>query len=165
LGRVEIGSVPKGAVVRLDGEERGKTPLEINELKPGNYSVEISTPGYVPFRQSIVVAHGAKFHQINERLELRKVVVACLGDSAVDAGLVIAKKLRVNGLPSVIAPRTRSLKSQMRYASNIEARFTIIIGENELASETVLLRNMDNGEQTEAPIIDVVNIVSSKAGF
>lgn len=95
-----------------------------------------------------------------EQKELRKIVVACLGKEAVDTGLMVSNLLRAKGLPSVIAPRNRSLKSQMRYASNLAARYTIIIGENEIANETVLLRNMDDGKQTEASILEVVNIVS-----
>lgn len=92
---------------------------------------------------------------------MRKIVVACLGDEAVEAGILIANELRGSGISSVMAPRSRSLKSQMRYASNLNARFTIIIGQDEIVNQTVLLRDMDEGSQKETHVSEITNMISS----
>ena len=45
----------------------------------------------------------------------------------------IASKLRRFGISTVLAPK-RSVKAQMRYANNINAKFVLIIGEKEIKS-------------------------------
>ena len=45
LTRVSISSSPAGATVRLNGSERGVTPLDI-EIDPGTYSVELLLDGH-----------------------------------------------------------------------------------------------------------------------
>ena len=41
----------------------------------------------------------------------------------------------------------RSLKAQMKYADKIGARYTMVIGDDELAAGTANLKNMQTGEQ------------------
>ncbi|MCD5407195.1 MAG: histidine--tRNA ligase [Desulfotomaculum sp.] len=41
----------------------------------------------------------------------------------------------------------RSLKAQMKYAGKLNARYTVIIGENELNNNTLAVKNMLTGEQ------------------
>jgi histidyl-tRNA synthetase len=50
---------------------------------------------------------------------------------------------------------SRSLKAQMKYADKKGARFTLILGDNELATGKANLKNMNNSEQTE---VDIHNI-------
>ncbi|MGL5972347.1 MAG: histidine--tRNA ligase [Oscillospiraceae bacterium] len=46
----------------------------------------------------------------------------------------------------------RSLKSQMKYADKIKAKFTIVIGEEEITSKKVKLKNMEDGSTLELDI-------------
>jgi len=41
----------------------------------------------------------------------------------------------------------RSLKSQMKHANRLGARFAVIVGEEELARGQVVLRDLDHSEQ------------------
>jgi len=41
------------------------------------------------------------------------------------------------------------MKSQMRKANKSQSRFTLILGENEIRSGNLKLKNMDTGEQKE----------------
>jgi histidyl-tRNA synthetase len=41
----------------------------------------------------------------------------------------------------------KSLKSQMRQASRVNSRYCLLIGENELAEGSVVIKNMDDGSQ------------------
>ena len=46
----------------------------------------------------------------------------------------------------------RGLKAQMKYADKIEADYVIVLGDNELVTETAKLKNMKTGEQTDIKI-------------
>ena len=49
----------EGAVVRIDGEERGRLPRpDPFLLSPGSHTVDVSLSGYAPFRATVVVPAG-----------------------------------------------------------------------------------------------------------
>ena len=45
--------------------------------------------------------------------------------------------------------RERNLKGQMKYANKLGAAYTVVIGEDEVASGELTLKNMKNSEQTK----------------
>lgn len=47
-GTLLIQSVPPGAQVEVNGKYSGNTPLDLPNLPPGMYRINISLPGYVP---------------------------------------------------------------------------------------------------------------------
>ena len=47
LASLRVVTVPESATVRVDGEERGETPIAI-EIEPGEHEVEVSAEGYEP---------------------------------------------------------------------------------------------------------------------
>ncbi len=51
----------------------------------------------------------------------------------------------------------RSMSKSLKYASSRGARYALILGEREMAAGKVLLRDMDNGEQSEIGIGSVVD--------
>jgi histidyl-tRNA synthetase len=50
----------------------------------------------------------------------------------------------------------KSVKGAMRKASALKVKFTLIIGEDELKKETIMLKDMDSGEQKEIKISDLI---------
>ena len=76
------------------------------------------------------------------------IYVATTGKEAGDAAQKLILELRRLGIAAERDLCERSLKAQMKYADKIGARFTTVLGENELASGTVVLKNMETGEQT-----------------
>lgn len=46
----------------------------------------------------------------------------------------------------------RSMKAQMKYANNINSRYVCIIGENELSTNTCVIKNMESGNQVEVEL-------------
>ena len=76
------------------------------------------------------------------------VLVAHIGDAAKASGLRLASDLRRAGIAAVLGP-PRGLRSQLRYATSIGATHAVIIGDNEIASDTVVLRDLVRGEQSE----------------
>jgi histidyl-tRNA synthetase len=64
-------------------------------------------------------------------------------------GFQIAHELRLKGFWVERDYETASMKSQMRKANKSQSRFTLILGENEIRSGNLKLKNMDTGEQKE----------------
>ena len=78
-----------------------------------------------------------------------KVLVAHVGDEAKEAAFGLSSEMRSRGLAAVLAPSGRSLRAQMRYASSIRATHAVIIGERELESGKLALRDLARSEQQE----------------
>jgi histidyl-tRNA synthetase len=72
---------------------------------------------------------------------------ATYGDAAFDRATLLARKLRMKGKRVYLDFDARSLKSQMRLADKLGAKFAIIIGDEELKSGTVVVRDMSTKEQ------------------
>ena len=81
-----------------------------------------------------------------------RLYIAALGDEASVAASVITERLRRTGAFVECDLVGRSLKAQMKYANKIGADFTLILGENELATGRAMLRDMKNSTQTEVEL-------------
>ena len=79
-----------------------------------------------------------------------------LTDVARDAAYALTQALRDAGFRGEMGFSSRSIKSAMRQAGKSGARFCLLIGEDELAAQTVMLKNMDSGEQSSVAFADVV---------
>ena len=81
-----------------------------------------------------------------------QVYIAYLGDLARPEAFKLAAQLRQAGLGALVTAGARSLKSQMRQANTCGIPFAVIIGEDEVRSGTVVLRDMRSAsQQTVAP--------------
>ncbi|MGI6253035.1 MAG: histidine--tRNA ligase [Aminivibrio sp.] len=65
--------------------------------------------------------------------------------------LILTDQLRREGISADMDFGERSMKAQMKTASARGARLVCILGENELAADTVAVKNMASGEQVEIP--------------
>jgi histidyl-tRNA synthetase len=74
-------------------------------------------------------------------------LIAPLGDAAVQHAALMARDLRRLGL-SVELVEAR-LKRAMELANKLSARFTLIVGDNELAAARYALKDMTTGEQRD----------------
>ena len=81
--------------------------------------------------------------------------VAVLDDTCRDAAFGLAQSLRRAGFAGTMGYESRSMKATMRQAGKSNARFTLIIGTTELAAGTVIVKNMESGEQREVPAAEV----------
>ena len=75
------------------------------------------------------------------------VFIARLGNEAKLEAMKLASTLRENGIAAVMATGDRSLKGQLRQANSLGSNYAAIIGEDEMKSGAVTLRNMMTGEQ------------------
>ena len=84
-----------------------------------------------------------------------KVFIACLGDTARNEAMKITAKLRRQGIGVISATSAKSLKAQMRQANNLNISRAIIIGDDEMAAGTVILRDMVTSQQETVKIAEL----------
>lgn len=75
-----------------------------------------------------------------------------LGENVKLAAVTLAQTLRVEGLKVDVAYGDRALKGGMKAADKSGARFALVLGENELASGTAELKNMQTGESSSVTL-------------
>ena len=73
--------------------------------------------------------------------------VAWIGDEAREYAVKLVNDLRKEGLRCELDTRERNLKGQMKYANKLCAAYTAVIGEDEVKSGEITLKNMESGEQ------------------
>ncbi|MFH1458113.1 MAG: histidine--tRNA ligase [Candidatus Omnitrophota bacterium] len=72
-----------------------------------------------------------------------------LGQEAEREGIKILENLRKNGIACDTDYESKSLKGAMRRANDLNARFVLILGEDELKKNVVTVKDMTSGEQKE----------------
>jgi histidyl-tRNA synthetase len=78
------------------------------------------------------------------------------GDAARDANWQLMRELRAVGIRADMDAAGRAVKAQFKLADRAGAAWCAIAGETELASATVVLKDMKTGEQTSVPRDQVV---------
>jgi histidyl-tRNA synthetase len=78
--------------------------------------------------------------------------IAALGDKAQEGAFVLMTTLQRQGLFVETDLGGKSLKSQMRRSDKLRARYTIILGEDEMLRGTVTLKEMATGAQSLLPL-------------
>lgn len=81
--------------------------------------------------------------------------VGIMGDAAKAKAYKLVYELRMAGFIVETDYMNRSVKAQMKYANKLDARYTIVIGENELLSNSGKIKNMETGEQTEIALNEI----------
>ena len=89
-----------------------------------------------------------------------KVLVAHMGDEARSVGMRLASGLRTAGIATVLAP-SRALRAQLRYANANGTSHAIVIGDDELAKGTVVVRDLVKSEQVDVAQDQVVRWFAS----
>lgn len=77
------------------------------------------------------------------------IYIAPLGEAAAKKAQVIVYNLRKAGIKAETDLIGRGLKPQMKYSDKIGAKYTLVLGDSELETGMVRLKNMETGEQTE----------------
>ena len=96
-----------------------------------------------------------------EEVQEPSVFVVSLGDAAKVAGFTLVKELRERYIIAETSGEAKSMKSQLKHANKINAKYVIIVGDDELARREAILRDMENGEQETVAIDAIVDRVTS----
>ncbi len=73
--------------------------------------------------------------------------IAPMGDTAKDKAVELASNLRTEGFLVEYDIMDRGIKAQMKYANKLNAKFVLVIGDNEIQSNSAKLKFMTTGEE------------------
>lgn len=85
-----------------------------------------------------------------------KLLFVNFGENEAKTSLKHIKELRKNGISCELYPDNAKMKKQMGYANDSKIPFVAIIGETEMQSNTIMLKDMVNGSQEPVSIEQVI---------
>ncbi len=97
--------------------------------------------------------------------DVADVYIAPMGENATAEAIKLCNELREEGFTAVTDLSGRGLKAQMKYANKIGAKFSMVIGDNELENKKATLKNMITGENQEIDLPDGLSDAIYKAGI
>ena len=99
----------------------------------------------------------------NEKLKsIPDVYIISLGENAIEFSVTLSNSLRLNSHLIVNTDTLRrSLKAQMKEANKLKAKYTIIIGDDEI-KKYAIIKNMEDGSQESIHLDSVKAYFSSK---
>lgn len=83
------------------------------------------------------------------------------GAAEAAASMAMLKEMRAAGISADIYPDAAKMKKQMTRANALGARFTAIVGEEELAEDTLTLKEMATGEQTRCTVTEAISRIKA----
>ncbi len=89
-----------------------------------------------------------------------KVMFANFGEQEAAFCMPFLKQLRAAGISSELYPVKAKMKKQMSYANNKAIQFVILVGEDEMESGILSIKNMKSGEQCNLNITDLIKELS-----
>ena len=90
------------------------------------------------------------------------IYIATIGDQAKTKSFGLVKSLRDNHISADIDHLGKSLKAQFKYSDKINAKYTIVIGDDELDKDLATLKNMATSEQTTVKLSELVNELKNR---
>lgn len=103
-------------------------------------------------------AQNGEFKETNEM----DMYIGSIGKEGLVKSQGIAYRMRLEGIRAEGDSVGRSVKAQMKYANKIGAKYSVILGDNEIAEDTANLKNMETGEQEQIKVSELVEIMKKK---
>ena len=92
--------------------------------------------------------------------ESTQVMFTNFGAAEAAVSMKMLKEMRNAGIAAEIYPDSAKMKKQMGYADNLAIPFVAIVGENEMAQNKMMLKNMTSGEQSLVSVEEAIEIIS-----
>lgn len=106
------------------------------------------------------------FYQLKEnglvppsQASLARCLVIPMGEAQMDAALAAATTIRGAGIPADVYYQSKGMKQKMKYAARIGVPYAAIIGEDEANAGTVMLKDMNTGEQRAVLVAELPDAV------
>jgi histidyl-tRNA synthetase len=91
--------------------------------------------------------------------------IAVLGEKAQAWALPVAHRLRMQGVRAEMEHRPASLKAQLKRADALKARLALIVGDNELQSGKLVLRDLASRQQHEVTEVELEGKIRQLVDF
>ncbi|WP_297133864.1 histidine--tRNA ligase [Terrisporobacter sp.] len=103
----------------------------------------------------------------NNNIEIKNpkstdIYIATIGDAAKTKSFGLIKALRDNHISADNDHLDKSLKAQFKYSDKINAKFTIVIGDDELTNDSATLKDMTTSEQTTVKLSELVDELKNR---
>ncbi len=92
---------------------------------------------------------------------MTKVLLVNFGEKEARYALQVLEKLQHAGIPSELYPETAKMKKQMKYADQKQIPFVLLIGEEEMQTGRLTLKDMFTGEQQKLDVEAVVEVLNT----
>ena len=119
----------------------------------GRYSIksgkkEVNGVGFAMGIERIITAkYGDDINHI--KTEKDGFWIVSLGEESILENMKLAKKIRAIGIRCGMELESKSMKAQLRKADKFNPTSVLIRGENEIAANTIVIKNLDDSSQNE----------------
>lgn len=76
-------------------------------------------------------------------------------------GIGVAQQLRKAGISTLVYPDKKRINKQLDFANNKEFSHAIVIGQDEMESAVLTMKNLSSGDQTKQGVEDCISILKS----
>ena len=94
-----------------------------------------------------------------EKKAEKDIYIGAIGKAGLIKGQGIAYRMRQAGIKAECDSVGRSVKAQMKYANKTGAAYSVILGDNEIAEDSVKLKNMETGEEEPVKVSELFDIM------
>lgn len=89
-----------------------------------------------------------------------KAFIAVMGENAKKFGIKLLRDLRNQGIKAEMDTLERNVKGQFKYADRLGAKYTVVIGDNELEEGSVSIKEMATSQQREVKLENLLEELS-----
>ncbi|PNR89210.1 histidyl-tRNA synthetase [Petrotoga sp. 9T1HF07.CasAA.8.2] len=90
------------------------------------------------------------------------VYIAFQGEKGEMAAVTLSKELRKKGINTFLNLSKRNLSGQFKHANRLNAKYVVVLGDEEISRDIVTIKNMKSGEQTQIERNWVTEIIVEK---
>jgi len=107
-----------------------------------------------------IMAAMREIGMISDTRTIAKIQICHFGEGSLPLALECAKTIRESGIPCDLYCGDGDIRKQIKYASKKGVPYIVIIGEDEAKSSTVLIKNMETGEQEKVEFSKLGEVAS-----
>jgi histidyl-tRNA synthetase len=115
---------------------------------------EVPAVGFALGLDRLCLVLGAEAHR-----RVPDLFVVAVDGPALDEAMGLVRTLRHQGFRAELDPRGGSVKSQMKRADKTGARYSLVLGEQELAEKAAVLKPMAGGEGKKVPLAELAMVL------
>lgn len=93
----------------------------------------------------------------NEKKSTSKILVTPMGQNEIEKALEVASALRDEGINTEVFLEDKKPKAKFKYADKLNIPYVVVIGEDEIKTNTVTLKNMETGEQDRITLKEIID--------
>jgi histidyl-tRNA synthetase len=101
------------------------------------------------------------FSDVVSHASTTKILLTNFGETEQVYSIGLVAKLRANGINAEVYPDLVKMKKQFEYADKKGIPFVGVIGSNEIANHTIMLKNMTTGSQEEVHFDKLIEILNA----